>query len=145
MTTSNPYKLRLLIVTLLFSIDSLAQSTSYIPPTGSLERKQILESLRVPVEAELKKKVVFKVDHLKVQGGWAFMRGIPQQPGGKAMQYKGTKYQDAIEAGAFDDWICALMQKQRGRWRVIRYVIGATDVAYEGWDKELRAPSGIFK
>jgi hypothetical protein len=144
MPSSNLYKLPLPIITLLLSISSLAQTTTYTPTTGSPERKQILEALRTPVEGELKRKVVFKVEHLKVQGKWAFMRGVPQQPGGKAMQYKGTEYQRAIEAGAFDDWICALMQKQKGKWRVIRYVIGATDVVYEGWEKEFRAPSGIF-
>ena len=135
----------MLIATFLLSITSIAQTGVYTPDKGSPERKQILDALRGPVEAELKKSVVFKVDHLKVQGEWAFLRGVPQQPGGKAMEYKGTAYQEAIDAGAFDDWICALMRKQGGKWRVIRYVIGATDVAYEGWDREFKAPSAIFK
>jgi hypothetical protein len=145
MSISNLCRLRVVIVALLLCTGSLAQATAYTPAAGSPERKQIMEALRAPVEAGLKRKVVFKVDHLKAQGGWAFMRGVPQQPGGKPMRYEGTEYQEAIEAGVFDDWICALMQKQGGKWRVVRYVIGATDVAYEGWDEEFGAPPAIFK
>lgn len=73
------------------------------------------------------------------------MRGVPQRPGGKRMNYEGTPYEEAIKEGAFDDWVCALLRKERDKWRVVRYVIGATDVAYEGWDEEFNAPSDIFK
>jgi hypothetical protein len=112
---------------------------------GSAERKAILRALRVPVRKELKKQALFKVDHLKVQDQWAFMRGVLQQPQGKPMNYTGTPYQGAIKLGVFDDWICALLYKERGKWRVVTYVIGATDVAYDGWDKQYQAPASIFK
>jgi hypothetical protein len=115
------------------------------PQPGSAERKAILSALRVPVQKELKKPVRLKVDHLKVQDGWAFLRGVPQQRGGKPMNYKSTPYQEAITLGVFDDWICALLRKQRGKWQVVTYVIGATDVAYDGWDKQYQAPASIFK
>jgi hypothetical protein len=98
----------------------------------------------VAVQTELKRQTLFKVDHLKVQSQWAFLRGVPQQLGGKPMNYKGTPYQEAIKLGVFDDWICALLRKQRGEWRVVTYVIGATDVAYDGWDKQYQAPASIF-
>jgi hypothetical protein len=121
------------------------QSATYTPNPNSVERKQILDALRSPVESELKRAVVFKVDHLKASSDWAFMFGVPQQPGGKRMNYKGTPYEEALKEGAFDDWICALLRKGKGKWRVVKYVIGATDVAYEGWDKEFNAPTEIFK
>ena len=50
-----------------------------------------------------------------------------------------------IKGGVFDDWICALLNERGGKWRVVKYVIGATDVAYEGWDKEFDAPPDIFR
>ena len=87
---------------------ALVEILSILHEGGSSERKQILDALRRPVAAELKKAVVFKVDRLKVQEGWAFMQGIPQQPSGKPINYEGTPYQIAKEAGAFDDGICAL-------------------------------------
>jgi hypothetical protein len=98
----------------------------------------------VPVQNKLKKDVIFKIDHLKVKDGWAFMRGVPQQPGGVAMDYRGTVYAQAQKDGVFDDWICALLRKRNGKWQVVRYVIGATDVAWEGWDRQYRAPKAIF-
>ncbi len=105
----------------------------------------MLDALRFPVEKELKRKVIFKVDHLKVQDGWAFLRGVPREAGGKAIDYRGTVYQQAKDDGVFDDWICALLRKQAGEWRVVKYVIGATDVVYENWDQEHKAPAAIFR
>lgn len=137
-----PHKLCAVLAVALFTF---IQSTIYTPKPGSPERKQIMDALRAPVEEALKKSVEFKVDHLKVKSGWAFLRGVPQQPGGKKMNYKGTEYQSAIEEGVFDDWICALLKKEKDKWKVVRYVIGATDVAYEGWDKEFGIGSEIFQ
>ena len=115
------------------------------PAPGSAERKTIADSLRAPVEKELKQKVVFKIDHLKVSGSWAFLRGVPQRPGGGRVDYSVTPYQQRIEDGAFDDWICALLRKKAGKWQVVKYYIGATDVVYEGWDVVYKAPSAIFR
>lgn len=133
----------LCLVILLLSASVFAQTRT--PAPGSAERKAIMDALRAPVEKELNKKVVFKVDHLKVLDGWAFMRGVPQQPGGRKMDYRNSPYQEAISDGAFDDWICALLRKEGAKWRVVKYVIGATDVAYIGWDEEYGAPSTIFE
>jgi hypothetical protein len=121
-----------------------AQSSPYTPAPGTPERRGIADALRAPVERELRQKVVFKIDALKVKDGWAFLRGVPQRPGGGKVEYSSTAYQEQIENGAFDDWICALLRRQGGKWRVVKYVIGATDVVYEGWDAEYKAPSAIF-
>lgn len=123
---------------------ALAQQGPYTPATGSKERQAIVDALRAPVQRQLKRKVIFKIDHLKVQGGWAFMKGVPQQPGGAAMDYRGTVYQEAIDAGAFDDGIVALLRKRGARWQVVEYVVGATDVPYVEWDTQHGAPSAIF-
>ena len=127
--------------TLLCASTTLAQ---YTPEKGSVERKAITDALRVPVEKKLKQSVVFNIDHLKVQDGWAFMFGAPRKPGGGRLDYSKTAYAEAEAAGMFDDNISALLRKVRGRWTVVKYVIGATDVVYLDWDKQYRAPSGIF-
>ena len=139
------HKFYTVLATVLFTFSAFTQNAVYTPKPGSPERKQIMDALRAPVEAALKKSVEFKVDHLKVKSGWAFMRGVPKQPGGKKMNYKGTEYQSAIDDGVFDDWICALLKKEKDKWKVVRYVIGATDVVYEGWDKEFDIGSEIFQ
>ncbi len=114
------------------------------PKQGDAERRAITDALRAPVEKQLKQKVVFKIDHLKVSGDWAFLRGVPRRPGGGKVDYGATPYRQRIEDGVFDDWICALLRKRAGKWQVVKYVIGATDVVYEGWDAEYKAPSAIF-
>lgn len=121
-----------------------AQET-HTPAPGSVERRGIADALRAPVEKELRQKVVFKIEHLKVSGDWAFLRGVPQRPGGGKVDYSATQYRQRIEDGVFDDWICALLRRRAGKWQVVKYVIGATDVVYEGWDEEYHAPSSIFR
>ena len=127
--------------TLLCASTAVAQ---YTPEKGSAERKAITDALRVPVEKKLKQSVVFNIDHLKVQDDWAFMLGAPRKPGGGRLDYSKTSYAKAVALGMFDDGISALLHKVSGRWRVVRYVIGATDVPYIEWDKQYRAPSGIL-
>lgn len=117
----------------------------YTPERGSPERKAIIDALRVPIEKQLKQSVIFKIDHLKVQSNWAFLLAQPQQPDGSSINYAGTVYQDAVDAGAFDDGVIGLLRNTNGRWRVVQFVIGATDVPYVDWDKKYRAPKAIFK
>jgi hypothetical protein len=122
-----------------------SRGAAYVPKPGSAERKAIMDALRPPVERELHRAVIFKVDHLKLQNGWAFIRGVPKQPDGRPINYKDTKYEAARREGMFDDWICALLRRKGTKWTVVEFVIGATDVPYEGWDREHGAPSSIFK
>ena len=129
----------------LFLCQALAQHQPHTPERGTTERQAITDALRVPVQKQLKQKVIFKIDHLKVYSGWAFMKGVPQQSSGGALDYRGTSYQKAIDAGAFDDGIVALLRQRGGKWQVVRYVIGATDVPYVDWDRKYHAPSEIFK
>jgi hypothetical protein len=123
----------------------LAEEEGYTPKPGSPERKQISGGLREVVERELKKPVLFRIDALKVLNGWAFLRGVSLEKSGKPMDYRGTPYQESIEAGTFDDWICALLHKEGNRWRVMAYAIGATDVPFADWAEHYHAPPGIFK
>jgi len=116
----------------------------HVPEKGSVERKAIVDALRAPVEKQLKQPVIFKIDHLKVQNNWAFLTGRPQTSDGSAVDYTNTVYQDAVDSGAFDDGIVALLRQVKGKWKVVQYVIGATDVPYVEWDKEYRAPKAIF-
>jgi hypothetical protein len=129
------------------ALTSLAQSggsTVYSPEKGSPERKAIIDALRDPVEKKLKQSVVFKIDHLKVEEGWAFLLGAPQKPDGGPIDYRGTPYRDAVDAGAFDNAVVALLHNLNGKWKVVQYVIGATDVPYVDWDKRYKAPRAIF-
>jgi hypothetical protein len=134
-----------LLVLISSCASALAQDAPQTPQPNSPERKAIMNTLRVPVEKELEQRVVFRIRRLKVQNGWAFLEGVPQQPDGKPVNYRMTRYQAAVEAGMFDDGILALLRKQKGGWRVIAYDIGSTDYAAANWQEKYKAPPGIFR
>jgi hypothetical protein len=130
-------------LTLLMAM-SVAGQAAYEPPKGSPERKAILDALRIPVERDLKQKIAFVTGNFKVQGNWAFVDGTPQGANGQAPNYRGTRFYDAFESGAFDNNFYALMKKTRGKWKVTTYAIGCTDVCYTDWWSRYRAPKAIF-
>ena len=136
-------KASLVFVIFLLSAAAAAQSV-YTPEKGSPERKAIMDALRVPVERDLKQKIVFVADNFNVQGNWAFVSGTPQNTSGGEPNYRGTKYWEAQDQGAFDNNFFALFRKTGGKWRVVTYLIGCTDVCYAYWWNEHKAPKGIF-
>lgn len=132
-----------LSIILVFAFSAFAQNAR-TSAKDSAERKAILNALRVPVEKELKQKIQFSIQTIKVQGVWAFVNGKPQNSSGGEPNYKNTPYQEAIDSGAFDNNFQALLKKTGGRWKVITYAIGCTDVCWLGWDEEFKAPKAIF-
>lgn len=139
----------LFLLGLLIAAPVRGQTTRPVTPgPGSPLRKAVVDALRPVVGKELGKKpggIVFRIEHLKVQNGWAFLRGTPLRANGKRMDYRGTRYEQALREGMFDDGVVALLRRQNGRWRVIASVIGATDVPYEDWDRRYKAPRAIFR
>ncbi|MBL8122625.1 MAG: hypothetical protein JNJ39_00835 [Blastocatellia bacterium] len=136
-------KLLVAISLSLFAIALQAQ-TPYTPEKGSPERKAILDALRIPVERDLKQKVVFVAENFNVLGSWAFVSGTPQNANGGSPDYSRTQYADALDSGAFDNNFFALLRKTAGKWKVTTYAIGCTDVCYADWWRRYRAPKGVF-
>jgi hypothetical protein len=131
--------------TILFalSLSTLAQAL-HTPAKGSAERTAILSALRVPVEKELEQKVVFSAAYFNVQGNWAYLSGEPQNSTGGQPDYSKTGYKEAIDAQMFDNNFFALLKKTGGKWKVVTYLIGCTDVCYLDWWKTYKAPKAIF-
>jgi hypothetical protein len=132
-----------LLIVLTSAVAAFAQNV-YTPAKGSAERAAILNTLRVPVEIELRQKINFAIDVFKIQGNWAFVSGEPQNSSGGRPNYRGTPYQEAMDAGAFDNNFFALLRKTGGKWKVVARAIGCTDVCYATWWKDYRAPKAIF-
>ena len=106
----------------------------------------ILNALSVPVSKELKQKVSFSTDEkFTVQKNWAFVAGQVRNQRGGNPNWKITDYQKRIDVDAFEDNLFALLKKTNGKWRVVAYLIGCTDVCYLDWDKEYKAPKALFK
>src|SRR5919199_6344008 len=98
-----------------------AQHCPHTPAPGSAERKAVVEALRAPVEQELHQPVIFVIKALNVCDGWAFLDGTPRRPSGTPIDYKITRYRQAVAAGAFDDGIVALLRNAGGNWSVVTY------------------------
>lgn len=137
---------RTLFITFLIvlSFTAAAAQSVYTPEKGSAERKAILDALRVPVERQLKQKVVFAAENFNVDGNWAFIGGQPQSADGGALDYSATQYAEAQRQGMFDSNIFALLKKTAGTWRVVTFRIGCTDVCYADWWKRYKAPKAVF-
>ena len=134
------------LVAALFAVTSgaAAQQGATTPKPGSAERRAIMDALRPPVMADLNQRVVFRVAHLKVQGGWAFMTARPIQPDGRKVDYRKSKFAEAWKGGALEDEVAALLRRGPKGWSVTRYSIGATDVVWHGWWQTHKAPRAIF-
>jgi len=123
---------------------SVSAQTVDHPEKGSTERSALLETLRPPVEKELKQKIVFVVNQINVQGTWAFVDGRLRTTEGKVPKWKGTPYAQAANYGAQSDGISALFKRTGSTWRIVTKAIGCTDVCYVDWWKRYKAPKAIF-
>ena len=123
-----------------------AQSKVVKPGAGSALRKEILNGLRPAIEKDLKQKVIFKVDELRVYDGWAYAHVHPLQPNSKPIDFRKTHYNELIKDGIFDgDSTYALLRLSKGKWVVKTFAIGPTDVVWSGWMGEpYNAPKTVF-
>lgn len=108
-------------------IGTLLLALAAITPTPA-ERKAVLDALRPAVETKLGPNVEFVVQVIRVEDGWAFVMADPQRKGGKAIDGRRIFGED------FDNMdglrVDAALQRRNGRWEVVDYGIGATDVWY---------------
>jgi hypothetical protein len=121
---------------LLVSTSAFAQR-AHTPKPGSAERAAIMDAIRGPAEKELKQSVIFKVEHLRVAGEWAYAKVSPTRPDGGELNYSKTKFQKLIDLGAFDPQGEALLFKEEdGEWTVVEWVFGSTDVPSVEWSSK---------
>lgn len=108
--------LSLAILALFLALASMAKSEpnsslSVTPPVGSLERKLIMNTLRVQIREFHEVEVVFVVKHLKGKDGWAWVHALPQSPDQK------NRYED----------VAALLRKHGPAWEVVELACSEED------------------
>lgn len=108
-------------------------------------RKILLDALRPAIERDLGQPVQFVVRSLKVQGAFAFAVVRPRDAAGRAIDFRQTRYAEALEAGAFDgDTTYALLHDRGTHWIVRDFAVGPTDVAYADWPERYNAPAALL-
>lgn len=103
----------------------------YTPKPGSVERKAILNALRIPVQREAKQAVTFYGVDIKAQDGWAWVMCSVRDKAGKKRLF---------EVDTF-----GLVRKSKGRWRTLHWgIAGDIGVACDAAKKYPQAPRAIF-
>ena len=137
---------KLFLLTLCCFVANMAHAQrAYTPAAGTPERKAIMDVLRVPVEADLRQKVIFRVQHLRIVGPWAFARVVPLRPDGSEIDYTRTRYRQDLEEGAFDGEGEALLRKGSNGWRLLEWRFGASDTEVPMWLEKYGAPAALTR
>ena len=123
---------------------SPAQAEISTPPVGDARRSAILDVVRRRVEADIGPSVVFNVSVLRVSGDWAFVQATPKRPGGIDVDWKKTRFRDVFEKDFMSDIVMGLLRHDGGRWNLVEYVLGPTDVFWENWLQKHRLPRDLF-
>lgn len=133
-----------MLAALALSVAAFAQKAT-TPKVGSPDRLGIMDALRPSFEKVLGKPVIFVVRHLKMANGWAYWEGEPKRPGNKPIDYSKTKLAEDYKEGVVDQFSLALLQKVKGKWKVVHLAIGPTDYPVEYWQQKNKgAPKSIF-
>lgn len=107
-------------------------------------RTEILEAARIPVTEALRKRVLFKVERLHAERGWAFVAAGMREPDGRPVAYAGTPLAEEARQGFVSRSFAALLRRDWARWVVVAKAIGPTDVPWVTWAADYGAPAGLF-
>jgi hypothetical protein len=115
------------------------------PSSTASERGVILEAVDAAVAADLGQPVTLEVHRLSIRPPFAAVSATPRAESGATIDFsKIPKYAPAVEAGAFDPQLLALLKKSNSGWVLLEYEIGATDFPGLDWAKAHGAPADIF-
>ncbi len=120
----------------------------YTPKVGSAERKMILDIVRVPSQKELGQSIEFTPTTFNIAGNTCFILANIQQANGQAIDVKKINQKDLImgegKAAFFENNIQVVLKKSKGKWTIVRRVLGCTDVCWSDWYVDLKLPKTLF-
>lgn len=107
----------------------------YTPKPGSRERAELMDALRGPFAQTHHETVTFKVDRLKVGGGYAYLDAV-------ALGANGKPARDLAPMGGS---VSAFYQKRNGHWTVIKWgSYGGTDLVEYCRKHYPKVPRSLF-
>jgi hypothetical protein len=134
-------------VFILVAFSAFAQKI-FTPVVGSAERKSILDNIRTPSQKELGQPIQFKIFTFNILGDWCFIFANIQQSNGKYIDIKKIVKKDLImgegKEAFFEDNIQVVLKKNKGKWTIVRRILGCTDVCWSDWYVDLKAPKAVF-
>ena len=130
----------LLLLTLL--LGSQVGAAPVVPKKGSKEFREIMAAVTDPVEDTVHQSVTFRINHIMMEGDWAFVDALPLTKAGKRINYAGTMFEEWIEEA--DEVLWVLLRYKRGRWYIVEKEFFTIEATWIDWPHYFRAPKGIF-
>jgi hypothetical protein len=132
---------------ILMTFNAFSQ-TLYTPKVGSEERKTILDIIRAPSQKELGQPIEFTIGTFNVLGNSCFVFANIQQKNGQVIDIKKIVKRDLImgegSEAFFENNIQVVLKKTKGKWTIVRRVLGCTDVCWSDWYVDLKMPKTVF-
>ncbi|MDQ8697879.1 hypothetical protein [Hyphomicrobium sp. LHD-15] len=115
------------------------------PERGSPLRAAVLDAARPLFEQETGGPVEFVINTLNVMGEWAYGDVQLQRPGGSPIDWRKTKFAADFTQGMLETGHnLFLLQQTGGKWIVVEYAVGPTDIAWDWWRQQRNLPAELF-
>lgn len=117
-----------------------------IAPTTEAVRDELLAVLTPAISQSVGQAVSFEVTTANVRNEWAWLVVQPRTANGGEIDWSATRYAEQAEAGVLDGGgtTYALLKQEDGRWRVLEFVVGPSDVPYLDWPLRHGAPADLM-
>lgn len=95
---------------------------------------------------QLKQALTVQVSLRSEADSWLLLGGQAQKPDGGSLDFSGTQYQAAIDAGAFENTFLALLQQRINApgYQLVELSYGSTDTPIERWRDKHALPDALL-
>ncbi|MEV7555705.1 hypothetical protein AB0N89_39320 [Amycolatopsis sp. NPDC089917] len=119
---------------------------------GDPVREAVFRAATARLDEEFGDQVQVAVEQFDRLGPWVFLQGTMRGTQAGRPYYAGTIYENKRADGVMSDVYVALLKKTSETtvdddprsWRLARYAIGPTDVAWLTWPDEHEVPQALF-
>ena len=115
------------------------------PMKGTPERAAVVDAVRARTEKDLGSPLMFQIQHINIDAGWAYVEGTPSRGDGKPFPWATTRFAKAFAEGVMSDEVMALMRLSGANWQLVEYALGPSDVAWEEWVVKHGLNRGFFE
>jgi hypothetical protein len=110
------------------------------------ERDAMIAALSPRASEDIGIPVTFIASTKRTEGDWGWLVAQPWTPEGTAVDWSTTRYAAQAREGMLDGagTTYALLRRQNGKWSVVAFAVGPTDVAYADWPQRYGAPASLM-
>lgn len=108
------------------------------PPSSEAQsnKEVVLALVLAAAQKQVSQVAMLELHKYRADGQWAYVTAIPQGEKNGRIDYTKTSFAADYADGFFDNWLCALAQKEAGGWRLVAFEFGATDAPFVDWPEK---------